>query len=54
MSAAKHSSNTYINSLIINKKEIPWVSLVWNFYSNGVPQAKNLCGSFWWRDIMKP
>jgi hypothetical protein len=53
MSAAKHSSNTYINSLIINKKEIPWVSLVWNYYPNGVPQATNLCGSFWWRDTMK-
>jgi hypothetical protein len=29
------------------------VNLVWNYYPNGVPQATNLCGSFWWRDIMK-
>jgi hypothetical protein len=36
-----------------NKQELPWVKLVWNYYPNGVPQATNLCGSFWWRDIMK-
>jgi hypothetical protein len=36
-----------------NKEEIPCVKLVCNYYPNGVPQATNLCGSFWWRDIMK-
>jgi hypothetical protein len=36
-----------------NKEELPWVKLIWNYYSNGVPQATNLYGSFWWRDIMK-
>jgi hypothetical protein len=36
-----------------NKEDLPWVKLVWSYYPNGVPQATNLCGSFWWRDIMK-
>ena len=36
-----------------NKEDIPWVQLVWRYYPEGVPQSKNLCGSFWWRDIMK-
>jgi hypothetical protein len=36
-----------------NKEKVPWVRLVWNYYPNGVPEATNLCGSFWWRDIMK-
>jgi hypothetical protein len=36
-----------------NKVGIPWVKLVWNYYPDGVPHAYNLCGSFWWRDVMK-
>ena len=36
-----------------NKVDIPWVNLVWNYYPNGVPQVASLCGSFWWKDIMK-
>lgn len=36
-----------------NKEDIPWVNMVWNYYPDGVPHADNLCGSFWWRDIMK-
>lgn len=31
-----------------NKADIPWVSLVWSSYYDGVvPQATVLCGSFW-------
>jgi len=35
-----------------NKKEIPWVKLVWHaHYSNGeIPHATSDKGSFWWRD----
>ena len=37
-----------------NKEDIPWVSLIWNSYYDGVvPQAMILCGSFWWRDVFK-
>ena len=37
-----------------NKEDIPWVSLIWNSYYDGVvPQATVLCGSFWCRDIFK-
>ena len=36
-----------------NKENIPWVQLVWNYYTDGPPHNYNLCGSFWWRDIMK-
>jgi hypothetical protein len=36
-----------------NKEDIPWVHLVWRYYTQGVPQTAKLCGSFWWRDVMK-
>jgi hypothetical protein len=37
-----------------NYEEIPWVQLVWDaHYVNRVPHAQDLCGSFWWRDILK-
>src|ERR1041385_6438773 len=37
-----------------NKENVPWVSLIWNTYYNGnVPHATMLCGSFWWKDILK-
>ena len=37
-----------------NKFDVPWVNLVWGaHYEESVPHAQNLCGSFWWRDIMK-
>jgi hypothetical protein len=37
-----------------NKKDIPWVQLVWfAHYTDKIPHAENLCGSFWWRDVLK-
>jgi hypothetical protein len=38
-----------------NKKDIPWVKLIWNtYYSEGVvPHATKYKGSFWWSDILK-
>jgi hypothetical protein len=36
-----------------NKSEVPWVQLVSNYYTEEVPHIAKLCGSFWWRDIMK-
>jgi hypothetical protein len=37
-----------------NNLDIPWVHLVWNsHYSDKIPHAEDLCGSFWWRDVMK-
>jgi hypothetical protein len=36
-----------------NREDLPWVNLVWNYYPEGVPHASKLCGSFWWRDVMK-
>ena len=38
-----------------NKKEIPWVKLVWfSHYSDGeIPHATADKGSFWWGDILK-
>ena len=44
----KHASN------FLNKRDIPWVSLVWDsYYFERMPQGTNDCGSFWWRDICK-
>jgi hypothetical protein len=37
-----------------NQDEIPWVQLVWDaHYVNKVSHAEDLCGSFWWRDVLK-
>lgn len=37
-----------------NKADIPWVSLLWSSYYDGVvPQATILCGSFWWKHVFK-
>jgi hypothetical protein len=37
-----------------NKRDIPWVHLVWFAYYQGkVPHEENLCGSFWWGDVCK-
>jgi hypothetical protein len=38
-----------------NKREIPWVNLIWNtYYPNGeVPHATRARGSFWWKDVLK-
>ena len=33
------------------RKDIPWVQLVWSLYSDAPPQAQSRRGSFWWRDI---
>jgi hypothetical protein len=44
----KHANN------FLNRKDIPWVSLIWDKYYYGrVPQATTDCGSFWWKDICK-
>ena len=45
---SKHLSKFY------NKADIPWVSLIWNTYYDGVvPHGIVLGGSYWWRDILK-
>jgi hypothetical protein len=37
-----------------NKVDLPWVHLLWSEYSlDNIPHAKNLTGSFWWRDVLK-
>jgi hypothetical protein len=38
-----------------NKRDIPWVKLIWNtYYANGeIPHAAKDKGSFWWRDIIR-
>jgi retron-type reverse transcriptase len=37
-----------------NKKNIPWVHLIWSSYYIGkVPHLQSVKGSFWWRDIFR-
>ena len=37
-----------------NKKDIPWVTLVWEkHYHSGKLPNHTVKGSFWWRDILK-
>ena len=38
----------------MSHKDIPWVQLIWQEHYNEkkLPQAKNSCGSFWWKDCM--
>jgi hypothetical protein len=38
----------------LNKADIPWVKMVWEFYSdNASPRAKAKDASFRWRDCLK-
>jgi hypothetical protein len=37
-----------------NKQDLPSVNLVWDaYYQEKVPHAENICGSFWWKDVIK-
>jgi hypothetical protein len=37
-----------------NHKDVPWVNLIWHaHYRDKVPHAENLCGYFWWKDVLK-
>jgi hypothetical protein len=37
-----------------NQRDVPWVQLIWEVHYDGkIPHSENLCGSFWWRDVMK-
>lgn len=37
-----------------NREDLPWVELIWHaHYVSKIPHAEGLCGSFWWRDVMK-
>lgn len=37
-----------------NKKDIPWVHLIWeSYYIGKVPHLQRVKGSFWWRDIIR-
>ena len=38
----------------MNHEDIPWVTLIWqaHYQGNKLPQARNLCGSFWWKDCL--
>jgi len=37
-----------------NKRDLPWVHLIWNSYYTGVvPHLACEVGSFWWTDIMR-
>jgi hypothetical protein len=44
----KHLHNFY------NNANLPWVKLIRNaFYYEEAPHAVTVCGSFWWRSIMR-
>ena len=37
-----------------NNVDLPWVKLIRNsYYYKEVPHAVTICGSFWWRNVMK-
>jgi hypothetical protein len=40
---------------LYNRKQIPWVNLVWNtYYSDGkTPHTSKFMSSFWWIDVLK-
>ena len=52
----KHNEALLVKNLdkFFNKKDLPWVSLVWEkHYNNGKLPSATKKGSFWWRDILK-
>jgi hypothetical protein len=40
---------------LYNRKQIPWINLVWNtyYFDDKTPHAFKFMGSFWWRDVLK-
>jgi hypothetical protein len=39
---------------VYNKKDIPWVQLIWYaHYPGKLPHEEKLAGSFWWRDVLR-
>lgn len=37
-----------------NRKDIPWVQLIWwKYYQDRVPHASREVGSFWWKDTLR-
>jgi hypothetical protein len=51
-----HNDALLLKSLdkFYNKREIPWVQLVWwKYYQGKVPHAAREVGSFWWKDILR-
>lgn len=37
-----------------NRHDISWVKLIWDtYYNNSASHASELCGSFWWCDVMQ-
>ena len=37
-----------------NKVDVPWVTLIWDtYYASSPPQSTQICGSFWWREVMR-
>jgi hypothetical protein len=52
---AEHGPTPKFLDKFYNKRDIPWVKLVWNtYYGNGkIPHASRDRGSFWWRNILK-
>lgn len=50
----KSSTSNEESGQIFNKKDIPWVELVWEkHYKNGKLPGSTKKGSFWWRDTLK-
>jgi hypothetical protein len=52
----KHYSSTQtFGQVLYNKRDIPWINLIWNtYYSKGkVPHATKDKVSFWWKDLLK-
>lgn len=38
----------------LNRADVPWVNLIWNtYYHDRGPHATTICGSPWWKDILK-
>lgn len=36
-----------------NHTDLPWVDLIWkSYYTDSIPHASDVCGSFWWRELM--
>lgn len=39
--------------MFMHKADVPWVMLIWTkYYDNTPPQARPVCGSFWWCGVL--
>jgi hypothetical protein len=44
----------FLHKFYNKEMDVPWVKLIWgSYYEHDVPHAAKVCGSYWWRDLIR-